>query len=239
MLRRIAGIFRRPGPDDELAAALQGILGFRPKNMAYYRLALTHRSASLHDENNVARNNERLEFLGDAVLDEVMAEYLYLTYPDMPEGELTKLRSKYVSGTSLERFSGETGINRIITTRANIRQAVHLTGDAVEALIGAVMLDYGREKAKKFILERFLTSCLNNVDTENRDYNYKSEVIEWCQHKKLPFKFETSEDLSSTRNRQMFICTIKVRGAVAGVGFGNSKKMAEQMAARETLFSFQ
>ncbi len=225
--------------DSELVKEIKNIIGFRPHDIEYYKLALVHRSASFASSGGTTINNERLEFLGDAVLSVTIAEYLYLKYPDMSEGELTKLRSRFVNGNNLEKFSKESGIDKLIVTRADLRKSIHITGDAVEALIGAIYLDRGPDKAKQFILRKFLTSCMNIQNGNNADYNFKSEVIEWCQHNKYEFRFDTILHPTSSNHKPLFICNLWIDNKVFGVGVGRSKKDAEQSASRESLYGFQ
>jgi ribonuclease-3 len=225
--------------DSDLEKQIRHVIGFRPRNIEYYKLALVHRSASFIAPGGSTINNERLEFLGDAVLGVTIAEHLYLKYPDMSEGELTKLRSRFVNGNNLEKFCKESGIDKLIVTRADLRKSIHITGDAVEALIGAIYLDRGAEKAKQFILKKFLTSCMNIQNGNNAEYNYKSEVIEWCQHNKFEYRFDTNLHPTSSNHKPLFICNLRVGERIFGVGTGRSKKDAEQSASREALYGFQ
>lgn len=225
--------------DSSLKKEIKNIIGFNPKNIEYYKLALVHRSASFVSKEGSTINNERLEFLGDSVLGFIIAEYLYQKFPDISEGELTKLRSRYVNGSNLEKFSKQSGIDKLIVTRADLRKSIHITGDAVESLIGAIYLDHGIKKTKRFVIKHFLPSCISIQNRSNSDYNYKSEVIEWCQHKKIDYRFETSLHPSSSNHRPLFICNLLISNNIFGVGTGRSKKEAEQSASRETLYGFQ
>jgi len=225
--------------NSELRKELKRIIGFNPLNIEYYKIALIHKSASFTSSDGATINNERLEFLGDAVLGMTIAEYLYNKYPDMTEGELTKLRSKFVNGTNLEKFSKDSGIDKIIVTRANLRKSIHLTGDAVEALIGAIYLDRGFGKAKYFIINKFLPSCISVQSRNNAIYNFKSELIEWCQYKKIDFRYDTILHPTSNNHRPLFLSNIYINDSIMGVGVGRSKKDAEQAASREALYGFQ
>lgn len=224
---------------DNLKNEIKNISGLKPRNIEYYKLAFVHRSASFISPEGSTINNERLEFLGDSVLGFIIAEYLYTKHPDISEGELTKLRSRYVNGSNLEKFSKQSGIDKLIVTRADIRKSIHITGDAVESFIGAIYLDHGLKKTKQFVINRFLPNCISIQNSSNSDYNFKSEVIEWCQHKKLEYIFETNLHPSSKNHRPLFICNLFISGVIIGVGTGRSKKDAEQSASRETLYGFQ
>ena len=223
--------------DHKLQKELKSILGFTPKNTQLYKQALLHRSVSFISESGSIINNERLEFLGDAVLGMCIAEYLYLKYPHVDEGELTKIRSRLVSGHNLEKLSKQMGIHSLIVSRANLRKSVHISGDAVEALIGAIYLDKGFEKTKEFVNKRFLKICENIEANADAYYNFKSTVIEWCQQKKIEYHFHTIIHRESSNHRPLFICNLIIGNEVCGVGFGRSKKDAEQNAAREALYS--
>jgi len=217
---------------------LKLILGFSPKNIEYYKLALQHRSVAVVSLSGNAINNERLEFLGDAVLGMCIADYLYLKYPYTSEGELTKMRSKFVNGSNLEKLSKYLGISELIVSRANLRKSVHISGDAVEAFIGAIYLDRGFKKAQKFVEERFLKICENLEANAETYYNFKSAVIEFCQRNKREYSYDTIVHHNSSNHKPLFICNLIVDNEIHGVGFGRSKKDAEQNAARETLYSF-
>ncbi len=217
--------------------SLEKILGFKPNNIEFYKLALIHRSASFISPTGELLNNERLEFLGDAVLGLTLAEYLYLGYPFKTEGDLTKLRARYVNGKNLEYFSKEIGLDRLIVTKANIHKSVHISGDAVEALIGAIYLDRGMEYARNFILNRYVKTCDQLQNEPDADYNYKGEIIEWCQHHKLEFRFHTVQNSFPKNSRPFFSTILYIDNSPAGCGFGASKKIAEQAASREALYA--
>ncbi|HON19496.1 MAG TPA: ribonuclease III [Salinivirgaceae bacterium] len=215
---------------------LYNILGFVPKNIEIYKLALIHRSASSFSPTGDVINNERLEFLGDSILGFVLAEYLYQNYPEKREGDLTKLRSRYVNGKNLEKFSKEIGLEKLIVSKTNLKKSVHISGDAVEALIGAIYLDRGFEEAKAFILSRYIESCNRNNQSDYNDYNFKGEIIEWCQYKKYPFRYETIKNGQLKDGRPFFSSILFIKDKPAGCGFGESKKIAEQAASREALY---
>jgi len=217
---------------------LKLLLGFSPKNIEYYRLALHHRSAYTVSSSGYSINNERLEFLGDAVLGMCIADYLYINFPDTNEGELTKMRSKFVNGNNLEKLSKHLGLHNLIISKANLKRSIHITGDAVEALIGAIYLDRGIKKAQKFVTERFIKICENIEANADAYYNFKSNLIEYCQRNRKTYLFDTIKHIKSNQHKPMFICNLKIDNSIEGVGFGRSKKEAEQNAARESLYSF-
>lgn len=236
MLKSIKAFLSNFYCNADLRKEIKTITGFCPRKIKYYKLALVHKSASFVAQDGKIINNERLEFLGDAVLGATVAEYLYLKYPDISEGELTKMRSRLVNGSNLEKFSKESGIANLIVTRANLRRSIHITGDTVEALIGAIFLDRGFKKARRFIINKLIGTEPSNDRINTTDYNYKSEIIEWCQHKKRGFNFTSIQHPSSSNHRPLFISNLKIDDNIAGVGVGRSKKDAEQAAAREALY---
>lgn len=229
-------LFRKK-EEHQLQKDIKKISGFTPKNIQLYKQALLHRSVSVISKTGNIVNNERLEFLGDAVLGMCIAEYLYQKYPNVNEGELTKTRSRLVNGQNLEKLSKQLGIYSLIVSRANLRKSVHISGDAMEAFIGALYLDLGLKKAKHFISTRFLKICEEIEANAESCYNYKSTVIEWCQQKKIGYQFNTIAHKYSNNYRPLFICNLIIGCEISGVGFGHSKKDAEQNAARETLYS--
>lgn len=219
--------------DKSFLFKLVGLLRFFPSHIKYYELAMIHKSASLFDEQGNPINNERLEYLGDAVLGSVIAEHLFKEYPDKNEGFLTKMRSKIVNGDNLGSLAEKMGLVSLIKTQAvGDHTMKHITGDAFEALIGAVYLDKGYSKTKRFILKNILVRHLDLDKLEKTENNYKSQLIEWGQKNKREVIFYTDvEPYDPTR----FISYVSIGDNLYGSGSGISKKEAEQMAASETL----
>ena len=215
---------------------LKDTLGFYPQNLKLYDLAFIHKSASTVDSQGNLVNNERLEFLGDAILGAVIADFLYNRFPQEDEGFLTKTRSKLVNRTFLTKLTYDMGLNVFIdsNTTKNIDKS-HIYGDALEALIGAIYLDKDYKKAKYFITKRILSQFVNLNEIEQSDSNFKSQLIEWSQKNKKEIKFETTEEINEKSRQPKFIAVVEIDNMQVGKGTGTSKKEAQQNAARQTL----
>jgi len=215
---------------------LKNLLGFYPQNLKLYDLAFIHKSASIIDSQGKYINNERLEYLGDAILGAVIADFLYNRFPQEDEGFLTKNRSKLVNRTFLTNLTYEMGLNIFIdsNTTKNIDKS-HIYGDALEALIGAIYLDKDYQTAKYFITKKILSQFVNLNEIEQNDSNFKSQLIEWSQKNKKELEFETTEEISEKSKQPRFIAVVKVDNIKIGEGTGASKKEAQQSAARKAL----
>jgi len=209
------------------------VLGFLPGNIRLYELAFIHKSASLSDEKGVPLNYERLEYLGDAILGAVTAEFLYRRYPEQKEGFLTKMRSKIVNGDHLSLLAQQMELDKLMENRLQNEQANrHILGDAFEAFIGAIYLDKGYSRTRKFILKKVILHHVDLDDLEKVETNYKSQLIEWAQKNRKEVTFYTDvEPYDPTR----FISFVSIGDTLFGSGTGGSKKEAEQSAAWETL----
>lgn len=232
-LLRFLRIYRYSQQDILLKKNLKGILGFKPKKLHLYKTALIHRSASVQDVAGNVINNERLEYLGDAILDAVIADYLYHMYPQESEGFLTQVRARIVNGEKLSEIASGIGLNHLVISNASRPQAKkNLFGDAFEALIGAIYLDRGYMFVAKYIVSKILRKYVDVGDLIATDTNYKSQLIEWAQREKKDVRFSTEE---SEENSKLFIAHVIVDNERMGRGEGLSKKIAEQESARETL----
>ena len=209
------------------------ILGFIPGKIGLYELAFIHKSASLSDSKGNPLNYERLEYLGDAVLGIVIAEFLYRQFPDRNEGFLTKMRSKIVNGDNLSALTQQMGLTQLLDNRIQNEQANrHILGDAFEALIGAIYLDKGYRRTRRFVLRRVIRKHVDLVELERNETNFKSQLIEWAQKNKKEITFYTDiEPYDPTH----FISFVSIGDTLFGSGNGVSKKEAEQNAALETL----
>lgn len=209
------------------------ILGFLPGKIGLYELAFIHKSASLSDSKGNPLNYERLEYLGDAVLGIVIAEFLYRQFPDRNEGFLTKMRSKIVNGDNLSVLTQQMGLTQLLDNRIQNEQASrHILGDAFEALIGAIYLDKGYRRTRRFVLRRVIRKHVDLVELERNETNFKSQLIEWAQKNKKEVTFYTDiEPYDPTH----FISFVSIGDTLFGSGTGVSKKEAEQNAALETL----
>jgi len=198
-------------------------------------MAFTHKSASILLSKGEVINNERLEYLGDAILDAVVADYLFRHYPKHNEGSLTKMRSKMVKRKHLNLLAYRLGIHKLIVSHTHPGNlSKYLYGNALEALIGAIYLDKGFKKTCLFI-EDILKK---NVDLDRllkSDFDYKSQLIEWAQKNKCEIIFESQEEIKGDSHIPQFITTIRITNEIAGRGTGYSKKEAEQKAAKVAL----
>ena len=211
---------------------MRNLLGFAPKNISVYRLALIHRSAGERLADGTLVSNERLEFLGDAVLSAVVAKYLFKRYPFENEGFLTETRSKIVSRKNLNALARKLGLPEMVNkSNEKGRAGSSLGGDALEALVGAIFLDRGYPAAEKFILDRMIDNFIDLEKLLKEDANFKSKLIEWCQKEKVAFEFEV---LNATKDghRPSFTIQVMVDGKPQGKGTDRTKKRAEQAASK-------
>ncbi len=215
---------------------LKDILGFYPGNLKLYDIAFIHKSASIVDSQGNYVNNERLEYLGDAILGAIIADFLYNRFPQEDEGFLTKTRSKLVNRSFLTKLTYDMGLNVFIdsNTTKNIDNS-HIYGDALEALIGAIYLDKDYQTVKYFVTKRILSQFVNLNEIEQKDNNFKSQLIEWSQKNKKDVKFETTEEITDKSKPPKFIAVVEVESKEVGRGVGTSKKEAQQNAARQAL----
>jgi len=219
--------------DKHLKHAIKNIFGYKPGNIFLYRLALLHKSATQETMNGVRVNNERLEFLGDAILDAVTADYLFKTFPTRDEGFLTEMRSKLVSRVQLNKLSQRMGIDSLIqldNSSAGLFRSSK--GDAFEALIGAMYLDKGYDYTRKIILERIISHYFNIDDLVNQEVNFKSKMIEWAQREKKQMNFRILDEVGSGYKKQYIVQCI-VDDIPLSAGQDYSIKGAEQNAAEK------
>ena len=208
------------------------MFGFVPHNIELYKLALIHKSASLILDDGQSVNNERLEFLGDAVIESVTSDYLFIEYPGHNEGFLTQLRSKIVSRQSLNDLAVRLGLDRQVISNggATIIQK-HIYGDAFEAMMGAIYLDQGYEFVNRLLINDIYGRYLDLDELTASETDYKSRLIEWCQKHRRKITFRTEQDKGCAANHPLFCATVLVDGLEVGHGSGESKKEAEQQAA--------
>lgn len=215
---------------------LKSILGFYPHNLNLYELSLIHKSAMTKKPNGQAINNERLEFLGDAILGAIVAQELYLKYPDVNEGFLTKTRSKIVNRAFLNETALKLGLKEIISSQSKISlEKTNIIGDALEAIIGAIFVDMGYKKCREFILHKILNPFVNLNEITKLDTNFKSMLIEWGQKHKKEIQFITDEIPSTSDHAPVFVSSVEIENIVFGRGEGSSKKESQQNAAMEAL----
>lgn len=212
---------------------LKRILGFTPHKTGLYQLALVHKSISQSIFGDVSINNERLEYLGDAVLDAIIAEYLFNKFPGKDEGFLTQMRSKIVNRENLNHIAIKLGIPNIIRSRLSSENHKSLYGDALEALVGALYLDKGFKRTKAVVLERIIYNHINLTRLQDTESDFKSRIIEWGQKYKKDVSFTSFEE--QNENSIIFISHLIIVDKIVGRGVGTSKKEAEQNAARQAL----
>lgn len=225
-------IKKRYGKNKHYYKIADELFGICPNNIELYKLALIHRSASVFLPDGTPVNNERLEFLGDAVLESVISEYLFIEFPDQSEGFLTQMRAKIVSRQTLNSLCVNMGLSEHIVSNATGSMVQkHLNGDALEAMIGAIYLDQGYDKANRIIIEKILHRYLNLEEITETEIDFKSRLIEWCQKSKHKIYFETSYTEDSTAQSPAFKSVAVIDDMEVGYGLGTSKKEAEQRAS--------
>jgi ribonuclease-3 len=222
-------------PDRNFKKQLKNILGFLPRNFELYQLAFIHKSASHTVFNNQKVNNERLEFLGDAILDSLVAEFLFNRFPEKEEGFLTQTRSKIVNRDNLNHMAIKLGIANMVISKMSRDNHKSVYGDALEALIGALYLDKGYNYTRRIVLERFIQSHMNLNRLLETETDFKSRIIEWGQKNKKLVNFTSFEEMDEHNNSPIFVTHLIVVDEIIGRGSGNSKKEAEQNAARQAL----
>ncbi len=223
-------LFRK---DKDLLISLREILGFYPRELNFYKTAFTHRSASFK-VNGERINNERLEFLGDSILDAVISDFLYHKYPNAKEGFMTEMRSKIVNGEKLKELARLIRLNEFIIQKGSVTKGAitKIHEDAFEALIGAIYVDKGFHCTYKFVKNNILDKYIDFEDLEDLNLNYKSQLIEWAQKIKKPVSFVSKSD---TDEIKCFSSKVIFDDNTIGIGKGHSKKEAEQNAAKEAI----
>lgn len=215
---------------------LKNILGFVPGNVKLYQMAFRHKSVAVPIKEGVKNSNERLEFLGDAVLGSVIAELLFKLYPYKGEGFLTEMRSKIVSRANLNQLSRKLGFDQLIQYDSRMisypTKQGSLLGDAFEAVVGAIYLDKGYQFTKEFLLTRIIEPHVDIETLEITESNFKSRLIEWCQQEGKEISFNLIENPEGESSK-MFSIEVIVNGQVCGVGRDFNKKSAEKLAAEK------
>ena len=234
IIDRIKLPFRK---EKELFSALYDILGFYPRNIELYKQALLHKSMGRRNEKGRPINNERLEFLGDAILDAVVGDIVFRHFEGKREGFLTNTRSKLVSRSTLGKLSQEMGIPQLITTASHsTSHNSYMNGNAFEALVGAIYLDRGYDACMRFMERRILSQLINIDKVAYKEVNFKSKLLEWSQKNRVKMEFR---DLSQTKDEQsgspVFTTQVFIEGIEGCKGTGYSKKESQQQASKETL----
>ena len=225
-------IRRNFGRDRAYYRIVDDLFGFIPHNVELYKLALIHKSASLVLEDGRAINNERLEYLGDAVIEAVTSDYLFIEYPDRDEGFMTQLRSKIVSRQSLNALAVNLGLDvHVISNGGTGITQKHIYGDAFEAMMGAIYLDQGYDFVNRLLINGIYYRYLNLDELIESETDFKSRLIEWSQKNHHRILFRTDHDQGYSSAHPVFRCTVLVDDIEVGHGSGDSKKEAEQQAA--------
>ena len=225
--------------DVVLQKQLQQLLPFKPTNVDYYKEALTHKANGVRNKNGERINFERLEFLGDAVIETIISAYLFKELPHANEGELTVMRSKIVSRKHLNELGESFNITGLLFTHTdNKKLGNNITGNLYEALVGAVFLDKGYKAAKDFIYKNMIDPHIDLEKLDKKISSYKSYMIEWAQKKHFPFEFVANNDTNNGKHNY-FRVNFVLNSKEISKGRSTSKKKAEEIAARRAYFIIQ
>ena len=222
--------------DKKFYKLIYQLTGIYPSNLHVFKVAFTHKSASRYFKTK-SFNNERLEFLGDAILAAVIADFLFSYFPYKKEGFLTKMRSRIVSREQLNEIALSMGLQFHVVSQSRINGTKNIYGNALEALIGALFVDKGFKKTRQFILDKLIKDNIDIKKLSNTDNDYKSQLIEWAQKNKEELHFKDEEIESTEHNKQFFTSAVVVNDNVIGKGKGPSKKEAQQNASKEALLN--
>ncbi len=221
--------------DKKLVISIRNIFGYYPRNINLYQLAFRHKSASKEFINGLKLSNERLEYLGDAVLSSVVADYLFRKFPYKEEGFLTEMRSRLVSRSTLNRLSKKLGIDKLIESEAFCNNhSKSLYGDAFEAFVGAIYLDKGYEFTRKIIVKRVIDIHFDIEKLQKEDVNFKSQMIEWSQKEKIPIEYKVVDEVGNGYGKQ-YIVELFINNEMLAGGRDFSIKGAEQIASGKAL----
>lgn len=221
--------------DRQFARSIANVLGFTPRNLHIFKQAFSHKSA-LDPKLHTVTSNERLEYLGDAVLSTIVAEYLFQKYPNSDEGFLTKMRSKIVKRKTLNRIAEDMGIDVILQDHNDTRLSESMKGNALEALVGAIYIEKGFDGTREIVVSKILRRFLNIQDLEEKDDNYKSQLLEYCQKHGNDIDYRVIERYKF-ENRDRFKIAVYVNGKEMATGEDFNKKSAEQNASYKALRS--
>lgn len=217
--------------DKQLAQKLYPVLGFVPVRLYLFKLAFYHKSMNNVDNKSSTHNNERLEFLGDAILSTVVAEYLFKKYPYKDEGFLTKMRSKIVKRKTLNDIADQMGLDIILSSYAQGKLSTSMLGNALEALIGAIYIEQGYRKTRSYIIKNLLMQYIDIHELEKKDDNYKSRLLEWCQKNNKSINYTTLAKFKMHK-RDRFRVAVMIDGEQISTSEDFNKKAAEQAASK-------
>ena len=220
-------------PDKQFARRLRALIGFTPSSLGIFKLAFSHKSTA-SEKGYATQNNERLEYLGDAVLGTIVAEYLFKKYPNSDEGFLTKMRSKIVKRKSLNKIGDKMGLDVLLSEHNNTRLSRSMLGNAVEALVGAIYLEKGYDGTSNFIVRKVLRNYVNVHELESFDDNYKSQLLEWCQKNGQSVNYKLLARYKFEK-RDRFKVAVMVNGQRMATADDFNKKSAEQTASEKAM----
>lgn len=237
MLNKIIDRIRLPfRKEKELYSSLYDIIGFYPHDISYYKLALMHKSVMRRNAKGKPVNNERLEFLGDAILDAIVGDIVYQHFPGKREGFLTNTRSKLVQRETLNKLAQEMGINQLILSSGHTSSHnSYMGGNAFEALVGAIYLDQGYNACMRFMNKRILAQMINIDKVAYKEVNFKSKLIEWSQKNKVRLTYEQVLQEKDKNGNPIFEFKVVLEGVEGCAGRGFSKKESQQLASKLTL----
>ena len=222
--------------DKELYFSIQRIVGFYPHRIDYFKQALMHKSIGKRNAKGRPVNNERLEFLGDAILDAVVGDIVYRHFEGKREGFLTNTRSKIVQRETLNRLAREMGVNELIVSSGHSSSHnSYVGGNAFEALIGAIYLDRGYDACMRFMEKRVLNELINIDKVAYKEVNFKSKLLEWSQKNRVKLEFKLLEQKSDEKGSPVFTYQVVIEGVEGESGTGYSKKESQQQASKLTL----
>ena len=222
--------------DKELYFSIQRIVGFYPHRIDYFKQALMHKSIGKRNDKGRPVNNERLEFLGDAILDAVVGDIVYRHFEGKREGFLTNTRSKIVQRETLNRLAREMGVNELIVSSGHSSSHnSYVGGNAFEALIGAIYLDRGYDACMRFMEKRVLNELINIDKVAYKEVNFKSKLLEWSQKNRVKLEFKLLEQKSDEKGSPVFTYQVVIEGVEGESGTGYSKKESQQQASKLTL----
>jgi ribonuclease-3 len=221
--------------DKHLAKRISAIVGFTPAHLPIFRLAFHHRSSNGDEQPTAMKmSNERLEFLGDAVLSAVVAEYLFKKYPTGTEGFLTKMRSKIVKRKTLNQIASEMGLDDILNQYNEAQLSDSMKGNALEAFVGAIYLEKGYRPTRRIIISRILRQYLDIHELEHQDDNYKSQLLEYCQKAGKDIDYQLRQKYKYEK-RDRFRIAVVIDGKEVALAEAFSKKSAEQLASQKAI----
>jgi ribonuclease-3 len=225
--------------NNKLSASLEPILGFKPKKIHYYERAFTHRSTNKKDDKGNPFNYERLEYVGDAILGAVVAHYLYVSILDANEGYLTKMRSKIVSRSHLNKIGKSLDLISLLNSKldhAKFGDNIH--GNLFEALVGAVFLDRGYNISEQFIFNSVIDPHVDLDQLEGKVISYKSLMVEWCQKEKMKIHYARCQD-EGVDEVKHFSVLLKIDGKIIAKARATSRKKAEEKVSQRGYFALQ